>query len=449
MLDTKVITSVLAQLEEERGIPRAKVIEAIELALGTAYRKEYGKRDQVVTASFNMENGEIDFQQVKTVVDKDSVVWPKEGETEEDLLETVVIDPENPDAPGKERWNPERHILIEDARLLKRDAAIGDELIFPLERREDFGRIAAQTAKQVITQKIREAERQTVMSDYGLKEGEIVSGTVERVERGSLFLQMGRATGYMPWAEQIPGERFRQGERVRALLIKVEEGNRGVFLRLSRAHPKFLVELFKEEVPEVKTGTVEVVAVAREAGARSKIAVRSKDSHVDPIGALVGSRGVRVSTVTSELAGEKIDIIEWSPDEAAFIQAALSPAKCISVDLDRDMRLASILVAEDQLSLAIGRGGQNVRLAAKLTGWRIDIKGFGSPAENEASEIKEGTEASAEKAESVPNPALAEAIAEATEEKVADVDETVAAPAETDSAPVESGPAADDKQDAE
>ncbi len=438
MLDTKVITSVLAQLEEERGIPRAKVIEAIELALGTAYRKEYGKRDQVVTASFNMENGEIDFQQVKTVVDKNSVVWPKEGETEEDLLETVVIDPENPDAPAKERWNPERHILIEDARLLKRDAAVGDEVVFPLERREDFGRIAAQTAKQVITQKIREAERQTVMSDYGLKEGEIVSGTVERVERGSLFLQMGRATGYMPWAEQIPGERFRQGERVRALLIKVEEGNRGVFLRLSRAHPKFLVELFKEEVPEVKTGTVEVVAVAREAGQRSKIAVRSKDAHVDPIGALVGARGVRVSTVTSELAGEKIDIIEWSPDEAAFIQAALSPAKCISVDLDRDMRLASILVAEDQLSLAIGRGGQNVRLAAKLTGWRIDIKGFGSPAENEEKEVKEGAENSteAEKPEAVPNPELAEAIAEATEEVPAANGDAVA-------------PAADEQKDAE
>jgi N utilization substance protein A len=413
MLDLKVINSVLAQLEEERGIPRAKVIEAIELSLGTAYRKEYGKRDQVVTASFNMETGEIDFQQVKMVVDKDSVVWPKEGDTEEDLLESVVVDPENPDAPAKERWNPERHILIEDARLLKRDAAVGDELVFPLERREDFGRIAAQTAKQVITQKIREAERQTVMSDYGLKEGEIVSGSVERVERGSVFLQMGRATGYMPWAEQIPGERFRQGERVRALLIKVEEGNRGVFLRLSRAHPKFLVELFKEEVPEVKNGVVEVVAVAREAGQRSKIAVRSKDAHVDPIGALVGSRGVRVSTVTSELAGEKIDIIEWSPDEAAFIQAALSPAKCLSVDLRPEERLASILVGEDQLSLAIGRGGQNVRLAAKLTGWRIDIKGFGSPAENEANEIKEEGSAVEEKKEVAPNPALAEALADA------------------------------------
>jgi N utilization substance protein A len=413
MLDLKVINSVLAQLEEERGIPRAKVIEAIELSLGTAYRKEYGKRDQVVTASFNMETGEIDFQQVKMVVDKDSVVWPKEGDTEEDLLESVVVDPENPDAPAKERWNPERHILIEDARLLKRDAAVGDELVFPLERREDFGRIAAQTAKQVITQKIREAERQTVMSDYGLKEGEIVSGSVERVERGSVFLQMGRATGYMPWAEQIPGERFRQGERVRALLIKVEEGNRGVFLRLSRAHPKFLVELFKEEVPEVKNGVVEVVAVAREAGQRSKIAVRSKDAHVDPIGALVGSRGVRVSTVTSELAGEKIDIIEWSPDEAAFIQAALSPAKCLSVDLRPEERLASILVGEDQLSLAIGRGGQNVRLAAKLTGWRIDIKGFGSPAENESNEIKEEGSAAEEKKEVAPNPALAEALADA------------------------------------
>lgn len=448
MLDLKVINSVLAQLEEERGIPRAKVIEAIELSLGTAYRKEYGKRDQVVTASFNMENGEIDFQQVKTVVDKDSVVWPKEGDTEEDLAEAVVVDPNNPDAPAKERWNPERHILIDDARLLKRDAAVGDEIVFPLERREDFGRIAAQTAKQVITQKIREAERQTVMSDYGLKEGEIVSGSVERVERGSIFLQMGRATGYMPWAEQIPGERFRQGERVRALLIKVEEGNRGVFLRLSRSHPKFLVELFKEEVPEVKAGTVEVIAVAREAGSRSKIAVRSKDAHVDPVGALVGSRGVRVSTVTSELSGEKIDIIEWSEREEAFIEAALSPAKALSVDLDRETRLASILVAEDQLSLAIGRGGQNVRLAAKLTGWRIDIKGFGSPADNEAAEIVEApaaapvdsgiTEGPVEEAMKAAKAAEAAAQAEAAEEVVAE-----------EAAPAEVAAEAEEKKDQE
>jgi N utilization substance protein A len=366
MFDLKIINSVLEQLEEERGIPREKIIEAIEAALATAYKKEYGKKGQIVRAKFDLSSGKTEFFQVKIVVDDTKVIMP----------------PEDPEAEAPERdaederifFNSEHHILIDDAQKIKKDAIIDDEIVFPLEAKTDYGRIAAQTAKQVIMQKIREAEKTSVMSEYGRREGEIVTGTVQRLERGNIFVDMGRTTGILPFEEQIPGERYRQGERIRAYLYRVEETPRGIFLKLSRSHPKFLEELFKIEAPEIANKTVEVKAVAREAGSRTKIAVISNDPHIDPVGSLVGQRGVRVSTVMSELGGEKIDIIEWSSDQKKFVEDALSPAEVISVTLDEKEHKASILVAEDQQSLAIGKGGQNVRLAAKLTGWKIDIQ---------------------------------------------------------------------------
>lgn len=378
MFDLKVINSVMAQLEEERGISRNVVIEAIELALANAYRKEFGKKGQIVRASFDLDSGNVEFSQVKMVVDRDSVIMEDEPEEPEEL------------ADGEEEkvyFNDEQHILLEDARLIKGGAQVGDEIVFPLEKRDDFGRIAAQTAKQVITQKIREAEKSSVIAEFGQHEGSIVSGTVERMERGAVYLDMGRALGMLPYEEQIPGERFKQGERVRAYLYKVDETSRGVFLKLSRSHPKFLEELFKAEVPELAQGIVEIKAIAREAGSRSKVAVLSHDDHVDPVGALVGQRGVRVSTVTSELGGEKIDIIEWSADTAQFVEEALSPAHVVDITLEEneESRIAKVLVAEDQQSLAIGKGGQNVRLAAKLTGWKIDISSAG-PSEEELNE---------------------------------------------------------------
>jgi N utilization substance protein A len=226
----------------------------------------------------------------------------------------------------------------------------------------------------VIIQKIREAEKVSVVAEFGKRQGEIVSGTVQRMERGNIYVDLGRATGILPYDEQIPGERYRQGERVRALLYQVEESPRGIYLRLSRAHPDFLKKLFEMEAPEAAHGTVIFKAIAREAGSRSKVAVASSDPHVDPVGSLVGQRGVRVSTVTSELGGEKIDIVEWSENTKSFIEEALSPARIVSMELDEAERKATVTVAEDQQSLAIGRGGQNVRLAAKLTGWRIDIQ---------------------------------------------------------------------------
>ncbi len=369
MIDLKVINSVLSQLEEDRGIPKEKIIEAIELALGTAYKKEYGKKGQIIRAKFNMDAGDVEFWQSKIVVSKDSVI-----------MEDEEIDPNqdrSTDSDYRIRFNSEHHILLEDANLIKKDAKLEDEINFPLEKKDDFGRIAAQTAKQVITQKIREAEKTSVVSEFGEKEGEIVSGTVERVESGNIFLDMGRAVGIIPYNEQIPGERFKQGARVRAYLFKVEESPRGVFLKLSRSHPKFLLELFRAEAPEINSGVVEIKSIAREAGSRSKVAVITNDDHIDPVGSLVGQRGVRVSTITSELGGEKIDIIEWSEDPAEFIEEALSPAKVLDIEIISETeseKKVRVQVAEDQLSLAIGKGGQNVRLAAKLTGWRIDIE---------------------------------------------------------------------------
>lgn len=368
--DLKVINSVLDQLEEDRGIPRDKVLEAIEMSLATAYKKEYGKRGQIIRAKFDLETGAVEMSQVKIVVDSSNVFLDRES------YEAALEDAEaNNDE--RELFNPEKHIMLEDARRIKKGVEIGDELVFPIESEGDYGRIASQTAKQVIMQKIREAERASVMSEFGQREGEIVTGSVQRIERGVIFVDVGRAVGILSYEEQIPGERYSQGERVRSYLYKVEDGPKGIVLRLSRSHPKFLAKLFEAEAPELANGSIEIKSIAREAGARSKVAVFSNDSHIDPVGSMVGQRGVRVATVTSELGGEKIDIIDWSLDPKQFIEEALSPAKIISVETDEESKQATVTVSEDQQSLAIGKGGQNVRLAAKLTGWRIDIKSIG------------------------------------------------------------------------
>lgn len=360
MFDLKVINSVLGELEETRGISKASLIEAIEAALATAYKKEYGKRGQIIRTTFDISSGQAEFLQVKVVVDPTTVIMDE--------------DEEIADTDTREYYNPEHHILLTDAKRIKKDAALGEEIVFPIESKGDYGRIAAQTAKQVIMQKIREAEKIHLVSEFGAKEGEIVTGTVQRMERGNVFVDLGKASGLLPYEEQIPGERFSQGERVRAFLYRVEESPRGVFLRLSRSHPKFLEKLFEAESPELASGAIIIKAIAREAGYRSKIAAEAKDSHIDPVGALVGGRGVRVSTVMSELRGEKIDVIEYNADPKKFIEEALSPAKVLNIEVNDEAKAAIVTVSEDQQSLAIGKGGQNVRLAAKLTGWRIDIK---------------------------------------------------------------------------
>lgn len=376
MVDLKVLNAVLEQLEEERGVPKEKMLEAIGMSLATAYKKEYGKRGQIIRAKFDLNSGKTEFEQVKVAVDKDKVIMREEDEEAETVKFNKNSEKEvafEADEEGQVYFNPEHHILLEDAQKIKKGVEEGDEIVFPLETKDDFSRIAAQTAKQVIIQKLREAEKISVLGEYGKKEGEIVTGSVQRVERGNIFIDMGRATAILPYEEQIPGEKYKQGERIRAYLYKVEETPKGIFLKLSRSHPKFLEELFKSEAPEVENGTVIMKAIAREAGSRSKVAVESTDEHIDPVGSLVGQRGVRVATVMSELGGEKIDIIEWSADPKRFLEDALSPAKVLNVEIDETEKKAIIEVASDQQSLAIGKNGQNVRLAAKLTGWRIDI----------------------------------------------------------------------------
>jgi N utilization substance protein A len=386
MLDIKTFRSALEQLEEERKIPKEKILEAIEQAMAAAYKKDYGKKGQIIRSKFDLETGKADFFQVKIVVDE---TIARIDEEEENKEYSVKTDDE------RVHFNPEHHIMLEDARKIKKGVELNDEVIFPLEPKDDYGRVAAQTAKQVIIQRIREAERTSIIGEYGTKEGEIISGIVQKVERGNVYIDFNRATGILPTEEQIPGEFFQRGQRLRAYLYSVEDTPRGINLRLSRTHPKFIEKLFTMEAPEIQNGVVEIKSIAREAGARSKIAVFSNDEHIDPVGSCVGQKGTRVNTVTQELSGEKIDIIPWSEDPKEFVSNSLSPAKVLSIEVNEKEHKAVVEVAEDQLSLAIGKGGQNVRLAAKLTGWRIDIKGNGTEVastDGDKVEIKEEVE---------------------------------------------------------
>jgi N utilization substance protein A len=374
LFDLKILKSTLEQIELEKKIPQSAIIEAIEQSLAAAYKRDYGKKGQIIKAQFNLETGDVDFYQVKIVVD-DTTVRPALTEEE---IENGVTDPEPME--GEEvlpRFDEEKHLFINDAKRIKSDVVLGEELVFPLQQPEkEFGRIAAQTAKQVIMQRLREAEKGTVAREYTEKVGTIVSGAIQTIERVNNFVEFYRATGILHISEQIPGETFHPGDRIKAYLYAIDEGPRGVTLRLSRKHPQMITQLFMQESPEVAAGTVEIKSVSREAGSRSKIAVWSHDENIDPIGACVGQRGVRVQTVKDELHGENIDIIPWSPIIPEFIANSLAPAKAVNIEIDEAEHIAHIEVADNQLSLAIGKSGQNVRLAARLTGWKIDIKGI-------------------------------------------------------------------------
>lgn len=374
MLDIKTFKSALEQLEEERKIPKEKILDAIEQAMAAAYKKDYGKKGQIIRAKFDLETGQTDFFQVKIVVDESivKIEAPTEEERKKESDPSAIA---LATADERAHFNPEHHIMIEDAKKIKKGIALNDEIVFPLEAKDDYGRIAAQTAKQVIVQRIREAERTSIIDEYGTKEGEIIGGIVQKIERGNVYIDFNRATGILPTEEQIPGEYLQRGQRIRAYLYSVEDTPRGINLRLSRTHPKFIEKLFSIEAPEIQNGIVEIKSIAREAGARSKIAVSSNDEHIDPVGSCVGQKGTRVNTITNELSGEKIDIIPWSEDPKVFVSNSLSPAKVLSIEVNEKEHKAIVEVSDDQLSLAIGKGGQNVRLAAKLTGWRIDIKG--------------------------------------------------------------------------
>ena len=372
LFDLKILKTTLEQIEVEKKIPQAAIIEAIEQSLAAAYKRDYGQKGQIIKAAFNLETGDVDFSQVKIVVDETTV---RPALTEEELENGAHEVEESEEVLP--RFDEEKHLYINDAKRIKSDVVLGDELVFPLQQPDkEFGRIAAQTAKQVIMQRLREAEKGTIAKEWHEKQGTIVSGVIQTIERGNIFVEFHRATGILHISEQIPGEVFRPGERIKAILYAIDEGPRGVTLRLSRKHPGMITQLFMQESPEVAAGTVEIKSVSREAGSRSKIAVWSHDENIDPIGACVGQRGVRVQTVKDELHGENIDIIPWSPIVPEFIANALAPAKVVSIDIDEAEHIAHVEVVDNQLSLAIGKSGQNVRLAARLTNWKIDIKGI-------------------------------------------------------------------------
>jgi len=377
-MDLKNLNRAIEQIAEEKGIDKRRILEVVESSIAAAYKKEYAKRGEIIKAKLDSKTGEVKFWKIKNVVDESTVIFDEEKrkEKKEEGEEVLPL------------YNPERHILLEEAKEIKSDAQVGEDLEFPLEEREDFGRIAAQAAKQVILQKIREAEKESVIKEYQGKEGEIISGIIQRIERGNIFVDLGRATGVMFFNETIPGEYYRINERMKFYLLAVQEEERMPGLILSRSHPKFISKLFELEVPEIHDKTVEIKSIAREAGNRTKIAVASSVEGVDPVGACVGQRGMRVVSVTNELGNEKIDIIEWSEDPAKFVGSSLSPAKVKGVDV-LPRREAKVFVPEDQLSLAIGKGGQNVRLAAKLTGWKIDVRSLSRPDEVLAEGIAE------------------------------------------------------------
>jgi N utilization substance protein A len=442
MIDLKTINAVLGEFED-RGISRATMIDAIESAMATAYKREYGKRGQVIRAKLDLNSGTIAFEQVKTVVDDTTVRFPTPGEVipeEHHHAHSFHVEEEHLAEGELPRFDSEKHILLDDAKRMKRGVSVGEDIIFPLEQQDDFGRIAAQTAKQVVIQKVREAEKLSMMEEFGEKKGQIVGGIVQRVERGAIFVDLGRTTGIIPYEEQIPGERYRMGERIRAYLYAVDEGFRGVYLRLSRAHPQFVVKLFELEAPELAAGSIEVKALAREPGSRTKIALASREAHIDPVGSLVGQRGVRVSTVMSELGGERIDIIEWNADAKEFVKEALSPATPTDVVLNEVDHRATVTVSEDEQSLAIGRGGQNVRLAAKLTGWNIDIVSTGG---------KDIAEQSVESAGVTPSEAAGVIPTESVEMVTEETSQTTALPAEEEltALPASDETAADAEED--
>lgn len=375
MLDIKNFTAAIAQIAEEKGIPQDKVIETIEMAIAAAYKKDYGERGQIIKAKLDPVSGSIKFWQVKQALTGDMIYSEEELAKMQEEREKAA--PEGgeprPDEPGRVRFNPEKHIMLDEAKKINPKIKAGEDLETVLEAREDYGRIAAQTAKQVILQRIREAEREFIFSEYKSKEGEIVSGIVQRVEGRVVFMDVGKTLGLLLKEEQVPGEFYRPGQRLKVYLLKVEETPKGPAIFLSRAYPKIISKLFELEVPEVSSGAVVIKSVAREAGSRSKIAVASTAESVDPIGSMVGQRGTRVSAVINELGGEKIDIIEWKENPDEYIANALSPAKVLEVKI-MPKNKALVIVPEGQLSLAIGKEGQNVRLAAKLTGWKIDVR---------------------------------------------------------------------------
>ena len=389
-MDLKILTSAVLEIAEERGISQERVIKIIAEAIASAYKKEYGEKRQKIIAKLNSKTGDVKFWQIKQVVNQDMIL--SEEEIEEAREKGKPTFDENNAEETKIHFNPERHIMIEDAKKINPKIKLDDELEIPLESKEEFGRIATQTAKQVILQKIKEAEREGILNEYKSKEGEIVSGIIQRIEPELIYLDIGKTSGILPKTEQIPKEFYRPGQRLKVYILKVEESAKGPVIYLSRIYPKLISKLFELEAPEVSAKQVIIKSIAREPGSRTKMAVTATEDGIDPIGSMVGQRGTRILAVINELGGEKIDIIEWAEKPEQYIINSLSPAKIAEVKIMPKSK-AIAFVPDDQLSLAIGKNGQNVRLAAKLTGWKIDVRSLSqaNEIEEEQEEIKQDT----------------------------------------------------------
>jgi transcription termination/antitermination protein NusA len=340
--------AAITQLSSEKGVPKEMVLEAIEAALVSAYKRNFETPAMDLNAVIEPESGAVRIFRHQLVVDE--------------------IQEERPDGVL-----PADQILFDEARQIQPDAELGEKITTDVTP-PAFGRIAAQTAKQVVLQKLRDAERRMVFDEFADREGEIVHGIIQRIEAGTAIVELGRAEAIMPRGEQVQSERYYPGQRIRVYVAEVNDTPRGPQIVVSRAHRLMLRRLFEQEVPEIFNGAVEIKAIAREAGARSKVAVHGRQEGIDPVGSCVGMRGVRIQNVVNELSGEKIDVVEWNEDPARYVANALSPAQVVHVSIDEDTKTATVVVPERQLSLAIGKEGQNARLAAKLTGWRIDIK---------------------------------------------------------------------------
>lgn len=344
---SKELVKAMQVLEEEKGISRQVIKEALESALALAYKKNYDQA-QNVEVQFDENKGTIKVYSVKEVVETN--------------------------------YDSTLEISLEEALKINRAYEIGDKIKFEVTPK-DFGRIATQTAKHVIMQRIREAERENIFEEFSQYVDEIMTGTVERQDHRFIYVNIGRVEAIMPLGEQIPSEQFEPDQRIKVYVAKVDKTSKGPQIVVSRAHNDFLRRLFEQEVPEIYDGTVEVMAIAREAGDRAKVAVRSRDKNIDPVGTCVGPRGQRVQAIVNELNGENMDIIEWNEDPVVFIQNALSPAQVLKVDFNEEAHACIVVVPDNQLSLAIGKRGQNARLAARLTTYKIDIKSESSYAD--------------------------------------------------------------------
>ena len=409
------IKSAIQQICEEKGLSYESVMETIETALAAAYRKDYGNKLQNIEVEFDVETGLVKAFDVKTIVEdlpEEEMERMRESQAQEAALEEAEAaggnmqqvragarSPEQAEGASKNssdatdddelpeddvpKFNPKTDVMISDAKVLKMNAEIGDIIRTELPVATDFGRMAAMTAKQVITQKLRESEREIIFNEYKEQEGEILIGTVQRREGRVVLIDIGRSVGILLPEDQAQNEHYQSGDRIKVFVREVSLSARGPQILLSRTSPELVRSLFLVEIPEIADGLVEIKGIAREAGHRTKIAVTTSDESIDPIGACIGQRGVRIQTIIQELGGEKIDVIEWEDDAQDYLLNALAPAKIEEILLNEEEHEATAIVKNDQLSLAIGKGGQNVRLASRLTGWRLRIQEDGVEVVNE------------------------------------------------------------------